>query len=104
MAFVWAVNSANGYPFKGDKYSVTPSSSNWDPTLDTNGDGLFDLLDDPFSPYYPGDQWVDWVGMSVRPPPLTNFLLDISLRRQVSMDPQHCPRCRKSRIDPPGNL
>ena len=65
VAFMWAVNSANGYPFKGGQYSAIPSSSNWDPALDTNGDGLYDKLDDPFSPFYPGDQWVDWVGMSV---------------------------------------
>jgi beta-mannanase len=33
--------------------------------LDTNGDGKVDSNDDPFSPYYPGDDWVDWVGLSV---------------------------------------
>jgi hypothetical protein len=33
--------------------------------LDTNGDGLLDMKDDMYSPYWPGDEWVDWVGMSV---------------------------------------
>ncbi|KAK9837157.1 hypothetical protein WJX81_006857 [Elliptochloris bilobata] len=33
--------------------------------MDTNGDGKVDQTDDPYSPYYPGDEWVDWVGMSV---------------------------------------
>lgn len=23
------------------------------------------MLDDPYSPYYPGDEWVDWVGFSI---------------------------------------
>ncbi len=65
VAFIWAPNSSNGYPFKRNTYSVETTSANWDPALDTNGDGLYDLLDDPFSPFYPGDEWVDWVGMSV---------------------------------------
>ncbi|KAJ3275071.1 hypothetical protein HK104_003973, partial [Borealophlyctis nickersoniae] len=33
--------------------------------LDTNGDGVLDATDDPYLPYYPGDEWVDWVGLSV---------------------------------------
>ena len=33
--------------------------------LDTNSDGLLDLTDDPYAPYYPGDDAVDWVGMSL---------------------------------------
>lgn len=33
--------------------------------LDTNGDGQFSVLDSPFAPYWPGDDYVDWVGLSV---------------------------------------
>lgn len=33
--------------------------------LDTSGDGQLSPLDSPFSPYYPGDEYVDWVGLSV---------------------------------------
>ena len=33
--------------------------------LDTNRNGLIDVGDDPYSPYYPGDEWVDWVGLSL---------------------------------------
>lgn len=33
--------------------------------LDTNGDGAFSVLDSPFAPYWPGDDYVDWVGLSV---------------------------------------
>ena len=65
VAFIWAPNSANGYPYKKSPFSVVPGDAKWDPSLDTNGDGLYDLLDDPFTPFYPGDEWVDWVGMSV---------------------------------------
>lgn len=33
--------------------------------MDTNGDGIVDVRDDPYTPYYPGNDVVDWVGMSV---------------------------------------
>ena len=33
--------------------------------LDTNRDGRVAIGDDPYSPYYPGDEYVDWVGMSI---------------------------------------
>ena len=33
--------------------------------LDTNGDGTINNYDDMYTPYYPGDDVVDWVGLSV---------------------------------------
>ncbi|KAI8837050.1 hypothetical protein BC829DRAFT_421588 [Chytridium lagenaria] len=33
--------------------------------LDTDGDGELTVLDDPYAPYYPGDDVVDWVGASI---------------------------------------
>jgi hypothetical protein len=33
--------------------------------LDTNHDGVLDGRDDPYAPYYPGDDAVDWVGMTL---------------------------------------
>lgn len=33
--------------------------------MDTNKDGRLNLLDDPYTPYYPGDEYVDWIGLSV---------------------------------------
>jgi hypothetical protein len=33
--------------------------------LDTDGDGALTAADDPYAPYYPGDDAVDWVGMSL---------------------------------------
>lgn len=60
--FLWAPNSGTGYPFPNNIYSV---STIFDPVLDTNRDNLFDMKDDPYSPYYPGDEFVDWVGLSI---------------------------------------
>ena len=65
VAMIWAPNSGNGYPFVGGPHSINVNSSEYDSTLDTNGDGKFDHDDDPYTPYYPGDEYVDWVGQSV---------------------------------------
>lgn len=64
MAVVWAPNYGGGYPFRGGPYPVEPGSADFK-ALDTNGDGLLDMRDDPYMPYYPGDEYVDWVGMSL---------------------------------------
>ncbi|KAJ3055340.1 hypothetical protein HK097_010840 [Rhizophlyctis rosea] len=63
LAVVWAPNSSNGYPFSGLEWSVTNTSADYR-VLDTNKDGALNGLDDPYSPYYPGDDLVDWVGFS----------------------------------------
>ncbi|KAI9016932.1 hypothetical protein BC832DRAFT_543226 [Gaertneriomyces semiglobifer] len=43
--------------------------------MDTNKDGKFDFYDDPYSPYYPGDNYVDWVGLSMYhgQPPMSSY-------------------------------
>ncbi|KAJ3373025.1 hypothetical protein HDU91_001178 [Kappamyces sp. JEL0680] len=61
IAFVWSPNTGMGYPFPFNSDPVVPK----DKTADTNGDGVLTGADDPYSPYYPGDDWVDWVGMSI---------------------------------------
>jgi hypothetical protein len=33
--------------------------------MDTDGDGSVTAADDPYAPYWPGDDAVDWVGMSL---------------------------------------
>lgn len=33
--------------------------------MDTSGDGQVTAADNPYSPYYPGDDTVDWIGLSV---------------------------------------
>lgn len=61
---VWAPNYGGGYPFAGGRYQAQPGSAE-SAELDTNGDGRVTIADDPYRPYYPGDDAVDWVGMSL---------------------------------------
>jgi hypothetical protein len=58
-AMAWAPNEGSGYPFSGGEFAST------DAALDTNGDGAVTNTDDPYAPYWPGDDAVDWVGMSL---------------------------------------
>ncbi|KAJ3194866.1 hypothetical protein HDU67_004574, partial [Dinochytrium kinnereticum] len=55
IAYVWAPNSGNGYPYPGGISSPAGASDPRFAVLDTNKDGLFDKDDDPYAPYYPGD-------------------------------------------------
>jgi hypothetical protein len=63
-AMVWAPNYGGGYPFTGGSYMALDGSEAF-ALLDTDGDGALTRLDDPYAPYYPGDDAVDWVGMSL---------------------------------------
>ncbi len=63
-AMLWAPNYGGGYPFKGGQYGAQPGDSGFG-SLDTNADGQLDMRDDPYGPYYPGDDAVDWVGLSL---------------------------------------
>lgn len=63
-AMLWAPNYGGGYPFEGGAFVIDPASSDF-ALLDTNQDGRLELTDDPYEPYYPGDDSVDWVGMSL---------------------------------------
>ncbi|KAJ3040617.1 hypothetical protein HDV00_010642 [Rhizophlyctis rosea] len=85
IAFIWAPSAAvtrsGGYPFPGglntpftpNTFSAgtsgfparTAANATEFAKLDTNGDGVFDAKDDPYAPYYPGDSYVDWVGLSI---------------------------------------
>ncbi|KAJ3074781.1 hypothetical protein HDU98_010272 [Podochytrium sp. JEL0797] len=70
VAFIWSPNSGNGYPFFGGEFSINVNATDAATlanlkTMDTNGNGVLDPLDDPYYPYYPGDAYVDWVGMSI---------------------------------------
>ncbi|MHA7239505.1 OpgC domain-containing protein [Arthrobacter sp. TMS1-12-1] len=62
-AMVWAPSYAAGYPFTEAYGAVDDLDSA--AALDTNGNGLIDGGDDPYEPYYPGDDAVDWVGLSL---------------------------------------
>ena len=57
---VWAPNAGNGYPWDTNN-GLTASNL---ALLDTNHYGVVDAGDDPYSPYYPGDDYVDWIGAS----------------------------------------
>ena len=63
-AMVWAPNQGGGYPFGGGAHAAPPGSVHA-AALDTDGDGLLGATDDPYAPYYPGDDAVDWVGVSL---------------------------------------
>jgi hypothetical protein len=63
-AMVWAPNYGGGYPFSGGVYEAAADGNNFN-KLDTNSDGVLTMDDDPYGPYYPGDDAVDWFGMSI---------------------------------------
>ncbi|KAJ3334650.1 hypothetical protein HDU93_007583 [Gonapodya sp. JEL0774] len=62
-AMLWAPNGGLHYPWTGGQYDDQFMWSNMG-DLDTNKNGQLDQWDDPYSPYYPGDSYVDWVGFS----------------------------------------
>ncbi|KAJ1567943.1 hypothetical protein HK405_004200, partial [Cladochytrium tenue] len=62
VAFVWSPNEGVGYPYGTSADFLSTAETT---VLDTNGDGTVDFADDPYSPYWPGADYVDWVGLSV---------------------------------------
>ena len=65
---MFAPNIGPGYPYKGGKYEQKCDQGSFSDEceeLDTNQDGQLTELDQMFSPYYPGDDVVDWVGSSL---------------------------------------
>ncbi|KAJ3171468.1 hypothetical protein HDU88_007548 [Geranomyces variabilis] len=77
VAFLFSPSSGNGYPFPGGMYnpftvnhngtlnSTTTTHPEDFKLLDTNGDGKLDSWDDAYSPYWPGAEYVDFVGLSL---------------------------------------
>lgn len=70
-AMVWAPAYGAGYPFdravnstttSADAPAISPAARR---VLDTDGDGRVTEADDPYGPYYPGDDVVDWVGLTM---------------------------------------
>jgi hypothetical protein len=61
---VWAPNQGGSYPYNGGQYSAKPGTAYF-AALDTNHDGQLNGEDDAYAPYYPGDAYVDWVGISL---------------------------------------
>ncbi|KAI9310351.1 glycoside hydrolase superfamily [Obelidium mucronatum] len=64
-AMVWAPNAGLAYPFGGGIIDLNQLPAAEFAALDTSGNGVIDYLDDPYTPYYPGDEYVDWVGISL---------------------------------------
>ncbi|MFC4784841.1 OpgC domain-containing protein [Nocardioides sp. MAHUQ-72] len=64
-AMVWAPAYGSGYPFGKAYGAVDPSGTREEDELDTNGDARVDERDDPYGPYYPGDEATDWVGLTL---------------------------------------
>ncbi|KAG0146197.1 hypothetical protein CROQUDRAFT_715707 [Cronartium quercuum f. sp. fusiforme G11] len=60
-AIVWAPNTGQSYPYNQPTNTLSSDDLN---VLDTNKDGKVDNSDDPYLPYYPGDDVVDWIGIS----------------------------------------
>ncbi|WP_258366352.1 MULTISPECIES: glycoside hydrolase family 26 protein [unclassified Curtobacterium] len=63
-ATMWAPNEGGGYPFHGGPAAAVAGTLAFE-VLDTDGDGALTARDDPYTPYYPGDDVVDWVGLSI---------------------------------------
>ncbi|MEV7635500.1 hypothetical protein AB0N71_04880 [Pseudarthrobacter enclensis] len=63
-AMMWSPSYGAGYPFTGSAFDAKPGTPDY-AALDTDHDGQLTGADDPYSPYYPGDEAVDWVGMSI---------------------------------------
>jgi hypothetical protein len=63
-AMMWAPNYGGGYPFKNGAYPPKRGTEAF-AQLDTNRDGRLGIDDDPYAPYYPGDDAVDWVGLTL---------------------------------------
>ncbi|MCU1634446.1 MAG: acyltransferase protein [Micrococcaceae bacterium] len=62
---VWSPSYAAGYPFTEAYGALEGRTAGAVTPLDTNGNSLIDAGDDPYQPYYPGDDAVDWVGLSM---------------------------------------
>jgi hypothetical protein len=62
---VWAPSYGAGYPFDRAGGRIADLTSDALEALDTDGDGALTEGDDPYGPYWPGDDAVDRVGLSL---------------------------------------
>ncbi|GII98577.1 glycosyl hydrolase family 26 [Sediminihabitans luteus] len=63
-SMMWAPNYGGGYPFTGGQFAARKGTDDY-AALDTDDDGELTMADDTYLPYYPGDDAVDWVGISL---------------------------------------
>ncbi|WP_336885592.1 hypothetical protein [Arthrobacter sp. FW305-BF8] len=59
---VWQPFLGRDYPFARNRNAPAQGSGGFK-LLDTNSDGRWDGADDAYSPYYPGDDAVEWSGL-----------------------------------------
>jgi hypothetical protein len=64
-AMVWSPVYGAGYPYGGAFGDVDPERTADVDVLDTDGDGRLGTGDDPYGPYWPGPDAVDWVGLTL---------------------------------------
>lgn len=64
-AMVWSPVYGAGYPFGAAYGDVDPDREGDVEALDTDGNGILDGGDDPYGPYWPGRDAVDWVGLTL---------------------------------------
>jgi hypothetical protein len=62
-SMVWEPYLGKDYPFERHRDAPLPGSEGF-ALLDTNGDGVWNGSDAAYAPYYPGDDAVDWVGLT----------------------------------------
>lgn len=66
---VWAPNTPQGYPYGQGGTDFTTLTAADQAALDTypagGGDGELTADDDSLSPYWPGENYVDWIGISL---------------------------------------
>jgi hypothetical protein len=60
---VWQPFQGRDYPFTRNRNAPAAGSAGF-AALDTNSDGGWDGSDEPYAPYYPGDDVVDWTGLT----------------------------------------
>ena len=60
---VWQPFQARDYPFTRNRSAPAPGTPGF-AALDTNSDGAWNGSDAPYAPYYPGDDVVDWAGLT----------------------------------------
>ncbi|MDF9715397.1 OpgC domain-containing protein [Nocardioides sp. ChNu-99] len=64
-AMVWSPVYGAGYPYGAAYGDVDPDRLAEVAELDTDGSGRLDEGDDPYGPYWPGPEAVDWVGLTL---------------------------------------
>lgn len=64
-AMVWSPVYGAGYPFGAAYGDVDPDRDGDVEPLDTDRNGVLDGNDDPYGPYWPGADAVDWVGITL---------------------------------------